>query len=110
VSLDSALSQYVLSYGGAAGLTLLLVLIGFLVPKRYHDREVAQEQEKTKQEEEKNRLLMSANERLQAALDIERDTNKQLQSSGQLVNHLVNTLTVIANEHRSGARAGREET
>lgn len=92
-ALDTTLIHYVLSYGGAAGLCLILVLLGLLVPKRYHDRELNTEREKVEQ-------LTAANQRLQAALDIERETNGRLASSGQLTNQLVGALIDLAQARR----------
>lgn len=101
--MDSAIVHYMLSYGGAAGLCLLLIMLGLLIPKNAHDREL-------KAEQDKNHKLSEANERLQAALDIERETNERLANSGQLTNQLVSALIGLANERREAvAPANRED-
>lgn len=104
--MDSAISQYVLSYGGAAGLCLLLIMLGLLIPKAFHDRELAAGQRELTMERQKSQKLQETVDRLQAALDIERGTNERLTSSGQLTNQLVGALIRIADERRPGPDEG----
>ena len=85
--MDSTLIGYILGPAGAAGLTLLLILLGVLVPKPYHERILQQ-----------NAKLQAANDTLTAALADEREQNARLASSGQLTNQLVNALIQVAHE------------
>jgi|SRR5215472_14220392 len=87
--MDPQLVQYFIGPAGAAGLTLLLVLLGQLVPKRYHQKAL-----------EENKRLQDANDALAAANEQLRQANNQLSSSGQLINQV---MTILA-----GLAAGRQ--
>jgi hypothetical protein len=87
---DSSLIDYLLGSGGAAGLALLLILTGVLVPKPYHKR-LEEEIEQLKQA---NDTLAKANEQL-------RESNNQLASSGQLTNQVMTALVSLAAGQRT---------
>ena len=88
----------------------LLILWAFYTGRLHSDRELRAQQAASARElaaeQEKNRKLTEANDRIQAALDIERATNERLTSSGQLTNQLVGALITIAGENRQAAAGG----
>lgn len=88
---DSSIVSYLIGGGGAAGLALVLILTGVLVPKPYHQRVV----DETERLQQANDTLARANEQL-------REANNQLASSGQLTNQVMTALLTLA--------AGRQNT
>ena len=90
--MDSSLVTALLGSGGAAGVALILILLGILVPRPYHQRVL-----------EENEKLTQANDVLAAANAQLREANSNLTSSGQLTNQVVTALLEIAAEHRSPA-------
>lgn len=84
---------YLLGSGGAAGLTLILIMAGQLVPRTYHKRILAE-----------NTRLQQANDILTAANSQLRDANASLSSSGQLTNQVVTALAQIASQERGSPK------
>lgn len=94
--MDSSLVTALLGSGGAAGVALVLILLGILVPHPYHKRVI-----------EENEKLAQANDQLSAANAQLREANSNLTSSGQLTNQVVTALLDIAAANRGqGAPAG----
>lgn len=94
--MDSSLVTALLGSGGAAGVALVLILLGVLVPSTYHKRVI-----------EENEKLAQANDVLAAANAQLREANSNLTSSGQLTNQVVTALLDIAAQNRgTGAAAG----
>ena len=87
--MDSSLVTALLGSGGAAGVALVLILIGVLVPRPYHQRVL-----------DENEKLTQANDQLAAANAQLREANQNLTSSGQLTNQVVTALLGIAAERR----------
>lgn len=82
--MDSTIVSYLIGGGGAAGLALLLILLGVLVPKPYHDRALDQA-----------RRLQDANDVLSGALANAQQLNDRLATSGDLTNRLVTALITV---------------
>jgi hypothetical protein len=82
---DSSWVTYLLGPAGAAGLCLLFIMTGFLVPRNYHKRIL-----------DENEKLRQANDALAEANALLRDTNKDLAASGQLTNQVFTALLGIA--------------
>ena len=87
--MDSHIIDYLLGSGGAAGLTLLLILLGQLVTRKEHQR-VIDDNEKL---QHANDVLIQANTQL-------REINQNLSSSGNLTNQVVMALLPIAEANR----------
>ena len=88
--MDPSLVTALLGSGGAAGVALVLILLGILVPRPYHQRVL-----------DENEKLTRANDVLAAANAQLREANNNLTASGQLTNQVVTALLEIAAEHRS---------
>jgi len=93
---DPEIVHYLLGAGGAAGLALLLILIGQLVPQRYHKKAL-----------EENERLQGVNDSLVKANEQLREANTQLASSGQLTNQVLTVLVSLA-QGRQAALPGTD--
>lgn len=78
---DSGIVNFLLGSGGTAGLTLILILTGLLVPVTFYKRVLDQ-----------NAKLQEANDVLRRALDEERAQKSRLLDSNGLTNQLVSAL------------------
>lgn len=81
--MDSALIT-LLANAGTAGIVIILILLGLLVPKRYHDRALRDA-----------RRLQAANDVLAEALAHAQGLNDRLATSGDLTNKLVSALIAV---------------
>lgn len=90
--MDSSLIS-VLANLGAGGIVVVLIILGYLIPKPAYARL-----------EKENEKLQVANDILGEANATLRTTNNNLSSSGQLTNQVVQALMTIASEHRAPGR------
>jgi hypothetical protein len=90
--LDTALIT-VLADSGVAGVVILLLIFGWLVPKWVYSR------------------LEEENRHLREALELERQRNGEIASTAGVTNQLIGALVDLASEHRTLPRgaAGQED-
>lgn len=79
--MDSTIIAYLIGPGGAIGVTLLLIMLGYLVPKPYHTRVLKQAHK-----------LQDANDTLLETVRSAQQLNDRLSTSGELINRLVTAL------------------
>ena|SRR5215475_6544789 len=86
--MDSAILT-VLVNAGTAGVVILLIIFGYLIPKWAY-----------KKLEEQNKALREENNHLQEALNTERAAANDVAKAGQVTNQLISVLADIATERR----------
>ena len=90
--MDSALIS-VLSNLGTGGVVIILLVLGYIVPKPAHTQ-VLQESAR------KDEVI----EKLQEALALERQRSNDAAQAGQVTNQLIGALTTLATEHRAAEK------
>lgn len=91
--MDSALIG-VLANLGTGGVVIVLIVLGYLVPKPAHTR-VLEESAR------KDEVI----DKLQEAVALERQRSNDVTQAGAVTNQLIGALTTLATEHRAGADA-----
>ena len=89
--MDSALITF-LANAGIAGVVIVLIVFGFLVPKPTHTRAL---EDSAHKDEEITRL--------QEALALERQRSNDATQAATVTNQLIGALTSLATEHREAA-------
>ena len=90
--MDSALIT-VLSNLGAPAVVLILVVLGYLVPKPVHTRVLDESARKDE-----------VIEKYREALDLERQRSNDATQAGAVTNRLIGALTTLATEHRAAEK------
>jgi hypothetical protein len=91
---DSSLVS-VLTNLGTGGIVVVLIILGYLIPKPTHTR--ALEDSEHKDEEI---------DRLQEALALERQRSNDASQAATVTNQLIGALTTLATEHRAAENSG----
>jgi hypothetical protein len=95
--LDSSLIT-VLANGVTPGVVIILIILGYLVPKPAYTR-VAKESAR------KDKVI----EKLQEALTLERQRSNDATQAGAVTNQLIGALTTLATEHRAAEKQEHSE-
>lgn len=87
--MDSSLIT-VLTNLGTGGVVVILIILGYLIPKPTHSRVL-------EDSERKDEVI----EKLQEALALERQRSNDATQAGAVTNQLIGALTTLATEHRA---------
>ena len=90
--MDSSLVS-VLTNLGTGGVVIILIILGYLVPKPTHSRAL-------EDSARKDEII----EKLQEALALERQRSNDATQAGAVTNQLIGALTTLATEHRAAEK------